>query len=150
MGVPVPGRDAFFEAIERPDLADDERFAAPLFTVESKRAFFDELEPTFRKRTTAEWERRLRAAGQRYAAVRDYLAVAEDPGVFENGYLQEAPDSEAAGGPALAVGCPIRLSATPARPGTVAPELGQHTEEVLLELGLAWDEIETLREAGAI
>jgi crotonobetainyl-CoA:carnitine CoA-transferase CaiB-like acyl-CoA transferase len=48
------------------------------------------------------------------------------------------------------IGCPIRLSDTPAAPGALAPELGQHTEEVLLELGLDWDAIALLREAKAI
>jgi formyl-CoA transferase len=48
------------------------------------------------------------------------------------------------------VGCPIHLSGTPAKPGAVAPELGQHTEEVLLELGLDWNEITRLREVGVL
>jgi formyl-CoA transferase len=47
-------------------------------------------------------------------------------------------------------GCPIRMSDTPAQPGKLAPELGQHTEELLLELGLEWDEIAKLREDGVI
>ncbi len=48
------------------------------------------------------------------------------------------------------MGCPIRLSETPARPGRLAPALGQHTEEVLLELGVTWDELASLRAARAI
>jgi formyl-CoA transferase len=48
------------------------------------------------------------------------------------------------------VGCPIRMSDTPAAPGALAPELGQHTEEVLLEIGLDWEAIGALREAKAI
>ena len=49
-----------------------------------------------------------------------------------------------------AVGNLIRFSATPARPSVVAPELGGHTEEVLLEHGFTRDEIAALREEGAI
>ncbi|SVA33997.1 uncharacterized protein METZ01_LOCUS86851, partial [marine metagenome] len=45
---------------------------------------------------------------------------------------------------------PIRMSDTPPSPAAAAPELGQHTEEVLLELGYDWDRIAALREAGAI
>ena len=48
------------------------------------------------------------------------------------------------------VGVPIRLSDTPSRAGRLAPELGQHTEEVLLELGFAWDEIAALRDGGVL
>ena len=82
----------------------------------------------------------------RYAPVRDYLQVAQDEAVFENGYLQRVdhPDYD------MAVGSPIRMSDTPATPGVAAPELGQHTEELLLEFGLEWEEIERLRAAGVI
>lgn len=148
VGVQPPMRKAFFDAIERPELTTDPRFDAPLFTPEQKRAFFDTLEPTFRTRTTADWEQRLRAAGQRYAAVREYTEVAADPGVFENGYLQRVEGAD--GSSELVVGCPIRLSETPTSPGTTAPELGQHTEEILLEIGLEWPEIEDLRSQNAI
>ena len=42
------------------------------------------------------------------------------------------------------------MSATPAKPSVQAPELGQHTEEILLEIGLDWDAIGQLREKNAI
>ena len=44
----------------------------------------------------------------------------------------------------------VAFSRTPATPQAVPPELGQHTEEVLLEVGYDWDDIARLREAGAI
>jgi formyl-CoA transferase len=44
----------------------------------------------------------------------------------------------------------VQLSETPGRVQGPAPELGQHTEEVLLELGYDWDKIIALKEAGAI
>jgi crotonobetainyl-CoA:carnitine CoA-transferase CaiB-like acyl-CoA transferase len=48
------------------------------------------------------------------------------------------------------VASPAEFSGTSAPPPTMAPEFGQHTEEILLELGYDWDHIATLREAGAI
>ena len=48
------------------------------------------------------------------------------------------------------VGMPIRFSRTPAGPRHCAPELGQDTEAVLLECGFDWDEINALRDRGAI
>ncbi|MAO74155.1 MAG: CoA transferase, partial [Acidimicrobiaceae bacterium] len=47
------------------------------------------------------------------------------------------------------VGNPVRMSETPTRVGVVAPELGEHTEEVLLEAGFTWEEIDQMRTDGA-
>jgi formyl-CoA transferase len=44
----------------------------------------------------------------------------------------------------------VAFSDTPARPAASVPELGQHTEEVLLDLGYTWEEIGRLQEASAI
>jgi crotonobetainyl-CoA:carnitine CoA-transferase CaiB-like acyl-CoA transferase len=145
----VPGeREAFFDVVGRPELASDARFTAQYYPPDVRRELFDLLSPAFRTRSTAEWMRRLRERGIRCAPVRDYLEVMQDEGVWANGYLQRFEHPEH--GAVTTMGCPIRLSDTPARPGRFAPEIGQHTEEVLLELGLGWDEIAALRRARAI
>ncbi|MCJ7521461.1 MAG: CoA transferase, partial [Dehalococcoidia bacterium] len=53
-------------------------------------------------------------------------------------------------GAAKLVANPIKLSRTPATIRTMAPEFGQHTEEVLLENGYSWDELSQLKEQGVI
>jgi len=148
IGVLLEQREPFFGAIGCPELADDARFAAPYLPPEIRGELFDRLSEVFRRLSTADWLESLRAIGVRCAPVRDYLEVMRDEGVYANGYLQRFEDPER--GEVTAMGCPIRLSETPARPGRVAPEIGQHTEEVLLELGLDWDEIAALRRARAI
>jgi formyl-CoA transferase/CoA:oxalate CoA-transferase len=148
IGVVLEQREAFFGAIGRPELARDARFTGVYLPPDVRGELFDLLSDTFPSRTTAAWIERLRAIGIRCAPVRDYLEVMRDEGVFANGYLQRFEDAER--GEVTAMGCPIRLSDTPARPGRLAPEIGQHTEEVLLELGLGWQEIAALRRAGAI
>ena len=45
---------------------------------------------------------------------------------------------------------PVGFSATPAAPRGTVPELGQHTEEVLLEVGYSWDDIAELQQQAAI
>jgi crotonobetainyl-CoA:carnitine CoA-transferase CaiB-like acyl-CoA transferase len=144
VGVTPRHKPTFYAAIGRPELLHDERFAAPLLTHGDKAALFAELARTFRGRTTAEWCTVLEAAGQRFAPVRDYAQVAADPQVWLNGYM--ASDDSGAS----IVGVPVRFSDTPASVGTDPPELGQHTEEVLLEHGFSWDDIAALRDAGAI
>jgi CoA:oxalate CoA-transferase len=143
VGVPEPDRGPFYELIGRPDLRKDARFDVPLMTDENRKTLFAEFAATFKTKTTQEWGSLLRPAGIRYAAVRSRSEVAQDEGVYENGYLQRIDHPE--WGELPMVGVPIRLSETPSSAGVLAPELGQHTEEVLLEFGFDWDEIAALR-----
>jgi crotonobetainyl-CoA:carnitine CoA-transferase CaiB-like acyl-CoA transferase len=136
----------FCRALGRPDLIDDPRFAGrmePPYREELTQI----LAAAFLSRTTAEWCDRLRAEGQRFAPVQDYARLAADPQVWANGYLVEVEHPQ--WGRITAVGNPVRFSETPARPSGIAPELGQHTEEVLLEAGYTWEEIAALRGEGA-
>jgi formyl-CoA transferase len=79
--------------------------------------------------------------------VRDHEAVVADPAAWENGYFATVEGPE---GPTRVVAAPVRFSETPAQPSGVAPELGQHTEEVLIELDFSWDEIGALKDAGIV
>ena len=148
VGVPPASRESFYAAVGLPELADDERFQPLLYTPQHKKELFEILGAVFTERTTAEWSARLEAAGARFAPVQDYAEAALDPHVIENEYLVEValPDGDTK----RVVGSPIGMSGTPAEPGAVAPELGQNTEELLLEVGYSWDEIAALREQGAI
>ena len=84
----------------------------------------------------------------RYAPVNDYEQAANDNLVLENHYLVDLEDSS--GNIKRVVGSPIKMSGTPSVASAEAPELGQHTEEILLELGYNWEEISELRETSAI
>ncbi len=145
VGVAGAARDVFYQTIGRPDLA--ERFAQPLYWQAQKAELFPILDEVFAARTTAAWCELLRAAGLRYAPVRNHEDVVADPTVWDNGYLAEV---DGTAGRVPVVAAPVRFSATPAQPGAVAPELGQHTEEVLLELGFSWEEIGGLQESGVV
>jgi crotonobetainyl-CoA:carnitine CoA-transferase CaiB-like acyl-CoA transferase len=134
---------AFCRVIEREDLKEDPRFNVPLLQPEHRQELFALLDEIFPTKTTVEWVARLRAAQQRFALVRTHAEVAEDPQAFANGYLFRA--THPIWGEMTVVGNPIRFSATPAHPAVVAPELGQHTEEVLLERGFTRDDIVKLR-----
>jgi len=65
-----------------------------------------------------------------------------------NGYLLELDHPTA--GRVLVAGTPVTINGEIPQVASPAPELGQHTEEVMLELGYSWDAIAAMREAGAI
>jgi formyl-CoA transferase/CoA:oxalate CoA-transferase len=148
VGVVGAARRVFYETIGRPDLI--ERFAQPMYFAPEKAQLWPILDLVFAARPTAEWCQILGAAGLRYAPVRDHAQVVADPAIWENGYLIEVDDPAEPTGRVRVVNTPVRFSATPSSPGVRAPELGQHTEEVLLEAGYSWEEIAALSEAGAI
>ncbi len=141
-GVPPHARDAFFIAIERPDLTLDDRLQDIMIHrgVEWLR---DQLVDAFKTRSTDHWCEVLRDAGLRYAPVRDHRQALDDPGAWENGYFAEVADEK--GNVHRVVGAPIRMSETPLEPGATAPELGAHTDEVLHGIGIETEEIAHLR-----
>ena len=134
-------------AIDRPDWIDHPRFSKYIVTPEIKAEMREAFSEIFRTRTTAEWNVRLAEHGQRFAPVRRHDEVADDPQAYANGYLAEVDHPE--WGRIKVVGNPVAMSDTPTRVGVEVPHLGQHTEEVLLEAGFSWDDIEALRNEGA-
>ena len=106
------------------------------------------LDEAFARRTTAEWMERLTAADVLAAPVASYAEVLASEQALANGYLRDLAHPEL--GTTRVVGNPLSLSETPVAIAAPAPELGQHTEEVLLEAGYDWDEIAALRSAKAI
>jgi crotonobetainyl-CoA:carnitine CoA-transferase CaiB-like acyl-CoA transferase len=132
----------------RPALAADPRFATNAARVEHRAALLAILEPALAARPAAAWIQALEAAGVPCGPINDLRQVFDDPQVHHRGMRQEA-DHPLAGRTAL-VASPIRLSGTPVKPPTAPPTLGQHTGEVLAELGLSGAEVAALRAAGVV
>jgi crotonobetainyl-CoA:carnitine CoA-transferase CaiB-like acyl-CoA transferase len=104
-----------------------------------------ELEKVFVSRTTAQWLKDLNAADILVTEVADYKSVLESEQARANGYIRELEHPIA--GTVKVAGNPIVLNGEVETSAAMPPELGQHTEEVLLELGYSWEEIEQLRNA---
>jgi crotonobetainyl-CoA:carnitine CoA-transferase CaiB-like acyl-CoA transferase len=148
VGTAGPARDRFYETIGRPDLI--ERFPSLLYFEDTKAELWPILDEVFATKSTAEWCALLGAAGLRFAPVRDHAEVAADGGVRANAYITGVEDSDAPGTLTELVRAPVRFSdqIPDARPRP--PELGEHTEEVLLQSGYSWDDIAALSAEGAI
>jgi formyl-CoA transferase/CoA:oxalate CoA-transferase len=147
VGVVGSARDTFYRTIGRPELID--RFNQLLYFEEEKEALWPILNEAFMTRTTGEWCGVLSAAGVRFAPVRDHAEVAGNEGVRRNGYITDVVDP-APGQASAVVRPPVRFSDPVTTPSMHVPELGQHTEEVLVEAGISWEEIGQLGADGAI
>ncbi len=106
------------------------------------------LDDLFATKTTDEWLELLNGADILATKVTSYKDVLASEQAKMNGYLTTVHHDEA--GDVTVAGNPIDMSDTPLAPGTRAPEHGEHTEEVLLELGYDWEEIAAIRESAAV
>ena len=140
----------FCRAIGREDLATDERCSDMFKRANIKRELIAALDEVFATRPRDEWLKLLRERGDfAIAPVNTHLDLMDDPQVLANGYIVEY--EHPAFGPTKAPGLPITLSQTPGAIRLPAPEWGQHTEEVLMEVGgLSWEDIAQLREQEVI
>lgn len=133
--------------IGRPDLVDDPRFSTMPLRAENSAACVAELERAFAARTLAEWKEALADATGVWAPVQGPREIPDDPQVQANAYVRTRRTAN--GEEYCAVSSPVRTDGATdeLRP---APEHGEHTEEVLLELGCSWEQIAHWKETQAI
>lgn len=134
-------------AIERPDLLEDERCANIGVRRENGPWVVGELDREFAKRTREEWAGIFERENVWWAPVQTANEVANDPQARASGAV--VPYDAAQGEPEQ-LATPVDFLGTPGEPGRLAPEVGQHTEEVLLEMGYDWESIAGLMERGVI
>ena len=147
------GNDALWKRfcglLGREDLIDDPRFRTNPVRCENKEELSDILGMEMKKKTTKEWVALFDEADLPYAPINNMKDICEDPIIAHRGMLAEV-DQPVAGKMRIA-NSPIRLSETPGRVLSPAPDLGQHSEEVLRELlGFSGEQIEELRAQGVI
>jgi crotonobetainyl-CoA:carnitine CoA-transferase CaiB-like acyl-CoA transferase len=135
-------------AIGREDLAGDERFITLASARAHSRDLVSLLVDAFRGRTLAEWAPDLDDCEVVWAPVQLLPDVLQDNQVQEMEYL--ATYTNTSGESQVTVAAPFSLDVARLRPAGPAPQLGQHTEQVLLESGYDWPQIAQLRNAGAL
>jgi len=134
--------------IEREDLGHDPRFGSFESREKNHVALFHILEKAFLGKTLDEWRGPLNDAGLRWAPTQTLSEVIVDPQARANDFF--IPFDHPTYGHMEVVANPITLSKTPAAIRMPAPELGQHTEEVLLEHGYSPDDIARFRDQHVI
>jgi crotonobetainyl-CoA:carnitine CoA-transferase CaiB-like acyl-CoA transferase len=138
----------FCEHIDRPDMATDPRFAAGPARFQNREACIAILDEIFASRTLDEWREKLGPMEGPWAPMQTAEETHSDRQSIANGYLPECDGGDK--GRFKLVASPVQFDEQPLELRGPSPEMGQHTEEVLLELGFEWDEIARLKEAKAI
>jgi crotonobetainyl-CoA:carnitine CoA-transferase CaiB-like acyl-CoA transferase len=134
-------------AIDRPELVTDERFADHTSLMANNLDAVAILEEVFASATLDEWRARLEDFDGQWAVVQDTLEAAVDPQAIANGYIQDC--ETAAGVPFKLVAAPVQFDEEPAPAGR-APELNEHGDAILTELGFDWDAIVDLKVRGVV
>jgi formyl-CoA transferase len=136
------------EAIGATHLLDDPRFRTMADRSRNRKAMNEELDKVLVVRPSAEWIETLNKSGVPCGPILNIRQVFEDPQVQHLGLAQKVRHSER--GEIRVQGLPATLSRTPGAVRRGAPVHGEHTDEILAELGYSRDEIATLRRDGAV
>jgi len=138
----------FCQVLGITELEKDPRFENAAVRGQHLDEIMPRVKDIFKSKPRDEWVKLFHQGGvEQVAPVNEYADVIEDPQAIINGYVLDIDDP--IHGKVKVPGIPVKLSKTPGKVEKLAPELGQHTEEVLMEvLGLSWEELGELREAG--
>ena len=135
------------ERVGRPELAEDPKYASGMARYENRVDCVRLLDEIIGSRTLDEWRQAFQGMKGVWAPVQTALELHDDPQVGPNGYIVEVERDDGVSFPL--VSNPVMFDDEHYQL-KAAPEHGQHTEEVLLELGYDWEEIIAKKESGAV
>jgi CoA:oxalate CoA-transferase len=144
---PIEQWALFLEIIGRLDLLSDERFHDP----DNRYKYRDELEPilnkALKKKTTREWIQEFESFQMPCGPVNNIARVTEDPQLIQRQMFVDLPCTSAKEASLRTPNSPIKFSRTPVKLGMGAPQLGEHTLEILSTLlAMRKEEIEDLNQ----
>ena len=134
-------------AVGRSELATDPRFADHASLMANSREAIEELDKVFAGATLDEWRGRLAGFDGQWAVMQNTIEAAADPQTVANGYVQDC--RTAADVSFRMAAAPVQFDGKPAAPHR-APELNEHGDSILEELGFDWDAIVDLKVRGVV
>jgi formyl-CoA transferase len=135
-------------ALDRPDLLSDARFVDNAHRFANRVELIAEIEAVTMTQPRRHWLDRCSAMGVTVGSIQDFREVFNDPHLKARGFIGEAPHATLGQRPQTA--SPMRMSLSPSRLDRAGPLLGEHTFEILAEIGLSDEEVEKLSSAGVI
>ncbi|WP_299614988.1 CoA transferase [uncultured Tateyamaria sp.] len=138
----------FLDVISAPELDDDPRFNSNAVRLQNLPALVDILNGYLARDTTANWLARMDAAHLPAGPVNDILQMHDDPQANARDMIVDVDHPTA--GRVKTIGHPVKYSRTPASVDQAAPVLGQHSREVLAQVGYDSAEIEALIQSKAV
>ncbi|HEV8229437.1 MAG TPA: CoA transferase [Candidatus Limnocylindria bacterium] len=144
----APTWTAFCRALGLEHLERDPRFADGTLRRHDAGELIPLIEEVTATRPAAHWLAVLRAEGVPCGEIQDYREVFNDPHLRERGFFVDLPHPRL--GTVRALGTPLRLRSSPARIERAGPLLGEHSEEVLREIGRSEDQVRALLARGAV
>lgn len=135
-------------AVGHTEWLEDERFSSLVLRWQNGAALVALLDEIFARKPLAEWGPILDANDVWWAPVQTINEVVKDAQAHAAGAVIDVPEADGTAGKMIAT--PVDFHGTPWSARLPVPELGQHTEELLLELGHDWDGIIALKEQGVI
>jgi crotonobetainyl-CoA:carnitine CoA-transferase CaiB-like acyl-CoA transferase len=140
--------ESFCDALALPQLKSDPRFAKNHLRHQNRGELIPLLEQVTSRGRAAAWVEKIQAAGVPCGLIQTYDQVFNDPHLNARGFFAEAPHAKL--GNVKQIGSPMRLSETPAQIERAGPLLGEHSAEVLEQIGYSNEEIGALAQAGVV
>ncbi len=139
---------AFCKALKIEHLEKDEKFKDMYVRAEHNDELISTLDDIFATKTRSEWENIFNEHDLICSPINSFTDLPDDVQAMENNFFTEV--DHPVGRKVKLVATPVQFQKTPASIKTTAPEVGQHTEKILLELGYTWEDISSFKEKKAI